>query len=438
MTNHRAPPNPRGIVGTSAQAGHAAGRAALNLLLEATHSPADHHAWLGGFLSGFLEEPDRSAPGRRSSGSGIIEAAIAPQASRELSPRLFAARIVDVSPIAPSSVLQVTLDTAGRGVSHRPGSCLALWPSNDPNTVRDVLRALSLNAQAEIPTVWGKFPIWQVLLEHLSLRACSSSVESLLAKYAGNPNESRRQNQRGQVIDAKKHSLLTLLRRYPDARPPIHYLLSQLTPIEPMLVPIAAASDDSRTITFVANSSEDVAAWGHVPVSTLTQLRVGEWVTLRTEVVQSLALPREPLHPTIVIASPVGAALAFAFAAARQVSKTRGRTWVIVVTEEGHSVPFEREFLAMHKNGHLGRFDVLRGSMLEQPQKLLSYQEEPLWRWLVDQSCLCIALESKHQASAFDSWLVDLFERRANLSQFGAANRVEELERESRIVRLTM
>ncbi|HEY5962370.1 MAG TPA: hypothetical protein VIV60_37695, partial [Polyangiaceae bacterium] len=132
----------------SAKAGHSLGRSAAEQLLANELSVTERHEWLCGFLRGFLElgEAESSPPNPDFSAGGAPYIVTNRQAP---SPTLFAARITDIVFDATQLFMTVMLDVSGSDLHARPGYSISLWPSNDPEVVRDVIRALSVNAQRQ-------------------------------------------------------------------------------------------------------------------------------------------------------------------------------------------------------------------------------------------------------------------------------------------------
>ncbi|HEY5955796.1 MAG TPA: hypothetical protein VIV60_04550, partial [Polyangiaceae bacterium] len=212
-------------------------------------------------------------------------------------------------------------------------------------------------------------------------------------------------------------------------------LLARLDPIQSMPVPVAAASDEGKDLTFTAKISEGPLRWGQLDMRMRARLRVGEWITLSTQLECSLAMPGDDLVPTVVIASPLGCAFAHAFVQARHARMARGRSWVIAVGSDDATPPFESAFRTLHAAGALGRFDVVRGA--EWLKVVDPGIEESLWRWIVDRSCLCLAIEDGDWSNQFIAWLTDLLMRRARLDHMGAVHRIREFEQEGRLIRMT-
>ena len=427
---------------TPFEIGQAAGRAALAGLNRIGPLTAEQTEWLSGFLQAFLnsqrtvtEAPTTSAvvqPERTNSGEphGL--------ASAECSP--YTARIAKVEPYLTSdgeTLLSVTLDVEGGQLRYRPGSTLNLWPTNDPEEVRKILRALGVSAQLQVPTIRGAEPAWQVLLERVNIAILSPQTLEFLADYSKSESEGsslRSLSEAGQA-QLQSRTLLSLLRRFPSTRPPLDRLLSNLAPLEPAQLPIASSFIDTPNwLQFSARLVDSPKGWGELGSSAKLRFRVGEWVTVSIDT-DSAPLPiDDDLSPVVVIADGECLSVARALAAERRALRAKGRNCVIGFGIDSSTCPYARDLMAWHKIGSIVRHDISTGSEPREVRLLLESNEETLWRWLVDRSQICLISPNPRMRSTVSDWLIEVISRRQKLDAKGAKSRLDELRTTQRFI----
>ena len=416
--------------------GRAAGQLAAAQLQTTTPFDASQIAWLSGFFQGLaaaavwplpdaaqplvaLVAPEESQP-----------TAVAPQASND-SP--YTARISNVETYVTEDQqiwMDVALDIDEGRLSYRPGSTLALWPTNDPEEVRRILRTLGVSAQLKVATVQGAKPAWQVLLEQVDICRTSRRTLELLAEYSRSDSEAIGLSELADAHSDQNRSLLALLKRYPSARPPLDKLLTCLDPLEPKFVPIASSNlENTQTLRFTARSEAVSAQWGSVSTAFGSKVRVGEWLTLSVvEERYPAKLSQDDLEPVIIVADGVGIAFARAFVAERLALRAKGRTWVIGAGLTSPTFPYSSELSAWHKSGNLRRLDLSSGFDPGSLSKTLEQIEEMFWRWIVDHSRVFVVSAQPEFRETLDVWMLAVLMRRQKLSLETAEQRLSELK----------
>jgi len=429
--------------GTPFEAGNAAGRAALAGLSQFGPLSSEQAEWLSGFLKAVVEASAGTAS------PACIETEQSQPASNR-SPKISAHFPVDTTPYT-ARITQVEMGPAGNGalwatamldvegsqLTYLPGSTLALWPSNDPEEVRKVLRALGVSAQLQVPTTRGLEPAWQVLLERVSLSKLSRATIELLAEYSKSESEAQGLFALSDAdpVQLEGRMLLSVLRRFPSTRPPLDRLLASLQPLEPTLVPIASSAVDSPTrLQFTAHIVDEPKGWGELSVSAKARFREGEWLTVSIDAERAPLPVEDELAPVIVIAEGPCIALARALVAERMAKKAKGRSWVIGLGIHTSTIPFAREFMSWHKTGTLGRYDSTAGVDTEEMIRLLEEREEILWRWLIDQSEFCVLTTKPDMRQAVEQWLTAAIVRRQRVDVGAARARIQELRAAHRYV----
>jgi|GEM_PF-1817340 len=417
------------------ESGRAAGLAAISEMQRLAPLDSSQRAWLLGFLQGALDAAGQHA----SQTTRVSPPLVQPTApsripeSESCCPR-FQSRIATIEThgtSAQSGWWSAGLEVEERGLHYSPGSSLLLWPTNDPDEVRRILRALDVSAQRLVPTAHGSEPAWQALLERFDLSTVGSETLRLLAEYSRSSSEASGLLALAESPNDKARSLLALLRRYPSSRPPLERLFASLHVLKPSFVPIASSSLERAKLLLIALRPNPVGnAWGQVGPAIQPKLRVGEWLSVGLDEGRiSSVLSTDDLEPAIVIADGIHIAFARAFAAERRERRAKGRTWIIATGVQSNQFPFARALAAWSRAGSLNRFDVAVGTDAADTLRAFEEVEENLWRWVVDRSRCYLLTARQNLRTAATEWFTAMLARRYRIEAPDAAQRFAELSR---------
>lgn len=418
-------------------------RAAASLPAEARFSDVQRR-WLDGFLEGLFEqfrsatqpaspETHHSAAVRRAQ----IEMATA---GRDASTALagtyhrdnpFAAKLQAVIPLpsASSTLHRIVVDLEGSRIRYRPGDWLGVFPQNDPALVRQVLKRYGTGGQVEVDTPRGRGPVWRALLEELDLTTAAPGLIELMAHEARDRSEQRTLSALITSADGHWPTVLGLLRRFPSARPTIHQLVRNLTPLRPCTLPIAScfAKQPNVAEALVRLSGEETSFRGRgvTPRFVTERMQAGEWLPIFVEA-DGMSLPEDDDCPIVMIAGGLGIGPYRAFLEARSLRRARGRSWLW-----SDGVAFAEDFGRWHSEGILTRYDRIAA---DEAVAGLEAQGEPLWRWLVDHTPVHVC-GTRTLTSQIEVALVRIAMRHGGHSETSARAFVDGMRDEGRFVR---
>jgi len=86
---------------------------------------------------------------------------------------------------AGSEIREVVLDLSESSLSYRAGDSLAIFPHNDPDLVRALLRALGARGQELVTTAQGVCEVWRCLLENVDITDVSPTASQDLKSQEG-------------------------------------------------------------------------------------------------------------------------------------------------------------------------------------------------------------------------------------------------------------
>lgn len=412
----------------------------------------DQREWLRGFLCGLLapqsasnETAPREAlssdtPGASSASEDPLPANRTPEPLHLTRPRSdtggregftpdnpSAARITHIEPLGaePYRAWQLTFDVQGANLSCRSGDMLGIYPSNDPDLVRRLLRLLRARGQENVTTLRGCGPAWRALLEELNIQTATPAFVGLLAQCARHADEAARLELYARTSLPSDATVVGLLRRFPSARPALGEFVRTLEPLMPQCFPLVCSCPDAANelVTLVTTGApEEETGWRKDLTS--GQLRVGDWLSVYLENRPEGHPPTDPDVPVVLIAYGKGEACAHAFLQERARLRHRGRNWLFVTTSPGRSAGhYSERFAAWQAARLITRIDVAGdGDMTRR----IAAQYEMLGRWLVDRSNVYVFGNESECAEVYHV-LVHLLAERARCTPREAASRLDVL-----------
>lgn len=343
----------------------------------------------------------------------------------------FAARVQQVSgaPTRSPHAWRVTLDVEGSGLRCRPGDCLGIVPSNDPDLVRKILRRLGAKGQETITTSRGTGPAWRALLEEFNIVTVTRELLWLLSNSTRNHHEAA-QLESLAAGPTTELNLQSVLRRFPGTKPSLNDFVNQLSPLVPQYFPLASArSRHADALEFFAvkapNESRSV-------VTSLEQERLdqGDWLPVFVDTRPEGHPPADVDAPVILMAPGPGVASAFAFLAERAATRGSGRNWLFTSPiGNDTTLTFYEHFSAWQTARVITRLDVAS------PDKLglrLLEQAEMIQAWIVDGSYLYL-YGTEDDCKMLERGLVHLLVTRARIPQEEAENRLRAMRQRGQL-----
>jgi sulfite reductase (NADPH) flavoprotein alpha-component len=359
------------------------------------------------------------------------KAALEDLSAKYTSDNPFAARVQQVvpQPSRASAAWRVTIDVEGSGLRCRPGDCLGIVPSNDPDLVRKILRRLGAKGQETVTTARGTGPAWRALLEELDIVTVTRELLWLLANSTRNNHEAT-QLESLAAGPLTELNLQSVLRRFPGTRPSLNEFVNQLHPLVPQYFPLASArSRHADSLEFLA--VKGVAETRSV-VTALDQERLdeGDWLPVFVDSRPAGHPPVDVGAPVILMAPGAGVASAFAFLAERAATRGSGRNWLFTspIGNEQH-LTYQEHFSAWQTARVITRLDLAPADKLG--LRLLE-QAEMLQAWIVDGSYLYV-YATQDDCRSIERALIHLLVTRARISPEDAEVRLQALRQRGQL-----
>jgi sulfite reductase (NADPH) flavoprotein alpha-component len=343
---------------------------------------------------------------------------------------------------AGSEVREVVLDLAGTALRYRAGDTLAVFPHNDPELVRHLLRALGARGQELVKSTSGPSEIWRCLLENVDVTHVREETLRLFASAATDTDALRGL---GELLERGVPSgfdLLDLLEAFPSVRPGLEQVVATLAELEPRLYAIASSPSSHPTEV-------------HLAVRMLRRERTGRErkgvaSTFLTEGVikgdDVLGWVRAGEHgaavetssPLILLGAGTGIARHRALLEELEARGRRGNTWLILASCcEGDETLYEADLKGWSKLGVLEHLDIIklgqRGRRLG-PHDILRRRARRVASWLDRGAFVYACGEGKAFSGLLTDTLVELLGRQGKMSASEAADFLHGLRREGRFV----
>lgn len=343
---------------------------------------------------------------------------------------------------AGSEIREVVLDLNGSDLSYRPGDSLAIFPHNDPDLVRLLLRALGARGQELVSTPQGPCEVWRCLLENVDI---THVREETLQMYAASAHDAEAARLLAELRDrGVPHGLdlLDLINMFPGVRLGVEQLVSTLGPLEPRLYSIASSPS--------SHPKELHLAVRMVRRERAGRERKGVASTFLTEGVfkgDDLAaavhsseryIALETSVPLILLGAGTGVARHRAFLEELGARGRRGNTWLILAScFEGDESLYQSELETWSKDGVLEHLDVIKLGQRGRrtgPHDILRRRARRVVSWLDRGAAVYACGESKAFSGALNDTLVEVLGRQGNMTPSEAADFLHEMRRDGRYV----
>jgi sulfite reductase (NADPH) flavoprotein alpha-component len=343
---------------------------------------------------------------------------------------------------AGSEVRELVLDLEGTALRYRAGDTLAVFPHNDPELVRHLLRALGARGQEIVKSMSGQAEAWRCLLENVDITHVREETLQVFASAATDADAARGLGELRERGVPSGFDLLDLLEAFPSVRPGLDQVVATLGELEPRFYAIASSP--------TSHPSELHLAVRMVRRERTGRERKGVASTFLTEGVikgdEVLGWVRSGAHaaavetssPLILLGAGTGVARHRALLEELESRGRRGNTWLILASCcEGDELLYEADLKGWSKLGVLEHLDVIklgqRGRRLG-PHDILRRRARRVVSWLERGASVYACGEGKAFSGMLTDTLIELLGRQGKMSTSEAVEFLQGLRREGRFV----
>lgn len=344
---------------------------------------------------------------------------------------------------AGSEIREVVLELMDEDARYRPGDCLAVFPHNDPDLVRALLRAVGARGQETVTTANGPCEVWRCLLEDVDITHPPSKTLMLLAEAAADAEDARALRDLSEPGASHNFDLLDLLAMFPSARPGIEQIVSTLGPLEPRLYAIASSPSAHPFEMHLAVRMVRVERGGRERKGVASHFLGegvfrGDGLAAHVRPAERFVLPEDRGGPMIMLGAGTGVARYRAFLQELEARGHRGNTWLIMAScFEGDESLYEAEMKAWSRLGVLEHLDVIKPGQRGRRvglQDVLRKRARRVLAWLERGAVVYACGEGKALSNVLHESLIEVLGRHGKMSLSEATDFVQQLRSVGRYV----
>ena len=310
----------------------------------------------------------------------------------------------------------IEFDVGGAGLAYAVGDSFGILPTNDPELVDAVVRAI--HAPPDFP-IAGR-TLRDVLTDAVSLAPAPDMLFQLISYIVGGE---RRQKAKALAAgqdpdgDAATLDVLAAIEKFPGIRPDPEAFIEALDPLQPRVYSIASSPKvDPHRIALTVDAVRYPIGrrLRHGVASTFLAGRVALGARLKVYVqkAQHFALPADPAVPIIMIGPGTGIAPFRAFLHERMATKAPGRNWLFFGHQHRDTdFLYEDELVGMRAAGLLTRLTLAWSRDAEHKiyvQDRMRDVGRDLWAWLADGARIYVCGDAQKMAKDVEAALIDV------------------------------
>jgi sulfite reductase (NADPH) flavoprotein alpha-component len=344
---------------------------------------------------------------------------------------------------AGSEIREIVLELGEPPLAYRAGDCLAVFPHNDPDLVRALLRAVGARGQEIVTTANGATEVWRCFLEDLDITHVRDETLRLFAEEGGHARELGVLRESLSQATPSSFDLLDLLAMFPSARPSLDRIVATLGTLEPRLYAIASSPTYHSGELHLAVRVVRAERGGRERKGVASQFLSdgvfrGDDVFARVQSGDRFVLPVDRPVPMIMLGSGTGVARYRGFLQELEARGRRGNTWLIMASQfEGDESLYKGELETWSRIGVLEHLDVVklgqRGRRVG-PEDVLRKRARRVVSWLDRGAFVYACGEGRGLSAVLSDTLIDVLGRQGKMSRAEAADFLHVLRRDGRYV----
>jgi sulfite reductase (NADPH) flavoprotein alpha-component len=339
------------------------------------------------------------------------------------------------------------LSLACSNLAYEPGDALGIYPTNAPDVINDLLKALHFSGQEQVNINDQDYSLFEALFRHYEVTLITRPV---MQKYA----ELAKNKQLNQLLDeqSKKElneylygrELIDLVSDFPVNDLSLQAFVDSLRKMPPRLYSIASSlkqhpDEVHLTVAAVRYYSHGRNRNGVCTTFLADHIDEDTTIPVYVEHNNNFKLPADPATPIIMIGPGTGIAPFRAFMEEREAIEASGKNWLFFGDQ--HFITdflYQAEWLRYLKNGLLTRMNVAFSRDQEQKiyvQKRMDEQRRDLYAWLQEGAHLYVCGDEKRMAHDVNEALLTIVASEGGLNSEQAEAYVKTLQKQKRYQR---
>ncbi len=338
------------------------------------------------------------------------------------------------------------IDLTGWGLSFEVGDSLAVYATNDPELVDEIVHALGATGNEQVPRPRGEATtLREALLRDYSItQPTPKFLKAIVQRASATPTL-------GYLLAPdRKHDLETylwgmeiidFLLEHPSARFAPTEFVALLTKLQPRLYSVASSlkayPEQVHFIVDVVRYESHGRLRKGVCSSFLAERADDVPVPVFPSVAKHFHLPEDPNTPIIMVGPGTGVAPFRAYLQERRAAGAKGKNWLFFGAQHEHcDYPYGDEFAAYKKDELLTRLDCAWSR--DQAQKVyvqhkMMENAAEIWKWIeADGAYFFVCGDARRMAKDVDATLRTIVREQGGKSVEEANAYVEKLKNEKR------
>jgi sulfite reductase (NADPH) flavoprotein alpha-component len=340
------------------------------------------------------------------------------------------------------------IDLSGWGLSFEVGDSMAVYPSNDPNLVQEIIRALGATGDEQVPVAKSQKGLREALSRDYSItQPTPKFLKAIAARASAAPLLQ-------ELLDPKRKpeldtylwgmEVIDFLSEHPSVKFRPEEFVGLLTKLQPRLYSVASSlrafPDRVHFIVDVVRYESHGRLRQGVCSSFLAERADNVPVPVYPSSAKHFHLPEDPNLPIIMVGPGTGVAPFRAFLQERESIGAKGKNWLFFgAHREKCDFAYKEDFERFQRNGILTRFDCAwsrdQVHKVYVQHRMLENAAE-IWKWIEEEGAqFFVCGDARRMAKDVDAALRKIVLEHGGKTPEQASEYVEKLKSDKRYKR---
>ncbi|MDR2862667.1 MAG: sulfite reductase subunit alpha [Puniceicoccales bacterium] len=366
----------------------------------------------------------------------------------------FLARITErrrlTSAAGEKEAVHLAVDIAGSGIKYTCGDSLGVLPTNNPDLVNALLKALNCDGTEPVHAGTDTITFRQALSTRFLLSGVTKNFLQLIYERATSPEEKATaekvlaSDQMAQKAWLEEREFIDIAEEFPSAKIKPEELIAHLRKLSPRLYSIASApSRHPETVelaiavvryTTNGRQREGVCSTYLAARAPLDKAELPVFLAP-----SNFALPHDDSAPLIMVGPGVGIAPFRSFLQERATRRASGKNWLFFGDwHRADDFLYEDELNAWLQDGVLTELSTAWSRDQEHKiyvQDRMRERGAELWQWLENGAYFYVCGDARHMAKDVDAALHEIVAEYGSMSPESAAEYIRDLKHSKRYQR---
>ncbi len=340
------------------------------------------------------------------------------------------------------------IDLTGWGLNFEPGDSVAVYPTNDPNLVNEIIRALAAKGDEPVSAAKTTKPFREALLRDYSITQPTPKFLKAIAERASAAPMLRELLRPDRKHDLENYlwgaEVIDFLRDHPSVKFTPAEFVGLLTKLQPRLYSVASSlrvfPDQVHLIVDVVQYESRGRVRKGVASTFLAERSDKVPVPVYPSSAKHFHMPEDQSLPLIMIGPGTGVAPFRAFLQERHALGAKGKNWLFFGSQrEKCDYAYKEDWERFTRDGLLTRLDCAwsrdQAHKIYVQHKMLENAAE-IWKWIDrDGAQFFVCGDARRMAKDVDAALRKIIQEQGGKSVEEANNYVEKLKSDKRYKR---